>query len=74
VPHKLAKFFSAYSKMVLSEILGSLYTPHPVPVCIYINEFGALGRIEAMDGLGIAAGSGIQLVVVVQSLVQCNRP
>jgi type IV secretion system protein VirD4 len=70
LPHGQTKFFAPYLRMVITEILRPLFTPHPVPVRIFINELAAMGKIEALDALGLVAGSGVQLVLVVQSLVQ----
>jgi type IV secretion system protein VirD4 len=70
LPHGQTKFFTSYLRTVITEILRPLFTPHPVPVRLFINELAAMGKIEALDALGLVAGSGVQLVLIVQSLVQ----
>jgi type IV secretion system protein VirD4 len=74
LPHNMVKTHVAYLKMVATAILQPLFSAHnKVPVCLWLNEFAAMGRVPAIDtALGLVAGSGagIQLVVVVQSLVQ----
>jgi type IV secretory pathway TraG/TraD family ATPase VirD4 len=70
VPHHQAKFFAPYQRLVISEIIRHFLTPHQVPVRIFMNELAAMGKIEALDAIGLVSGSGIQLVLIVQSLVQ----
>lgn len=70
VPHTQAKFFAPYQRLVISEIIRHFLTPHKVPVRIFMNELGAMGKVEALDALGLVSGSGIQLVLIVQTLVQ----
>jgi len=71
LPHNLVKTHAAYLRMVATAVLQPLFEPHEIPVCLWLNEFAAMGRVSAIDSaLGLVAGSGIQLVVVVQSLGQ----
>jgi type IV secretory pathway TraG/TraD family ATPase VirD4 len=70
LPHGQTKFFAPYLRTVITEILRPLFSPHPVPVRLFINELAAMGKIDALDALGLVAGSGVQLVLIVQSLVQ----
>jgi type IV secretion system protein VirD4 len=74
LPHNMVKTHAAYLRMVATAILQPLFAAHnKVPVCLWLNEFAAMGRVPAIDSaLGLVAGSGagIQIVVVVQSLVQ----
>jgi type IV secretion system protein VirD4 len=62
---------SVYLRLIISSALRSLYRPSPVACTFYLNEFPSLGRLQPIEAaLGLVAGSGIQLVIVVQSLTQ----
>lgn len=62
---------SPYLRLFMSAALRALYRPSPVACTFYLNEFASLGRLQPIEAaLGLVAGSGIQLVIVVQSLTQ----
>ena len=82
LPHEAVQadsMYAPYARLVISTALRSLYRPRPngVPCTFWINEFTALGRLQAIEtSIGLVAGYGIQLVLVVQSLspsVSCIR-
>jgi type IV secretory pathway TraG/TraD family ATPase VirD4 len=74
VPHQLVKPFSAYLRLFTTALLRPLFSPHKIPVRIFLNEFFAMGRVPAIESaLGLVAGCSIQLVIVVQSLVQLKQ-
>jgi type IV secretion system protein VirD4 len=71
VPHKLVKPFSAYLRLFTTALLRPLFTPHNIPVRIFLNEFFAMGQVPAIQSaIGLVAGCSIQLVIVVQDLNQ----
>ena len=74
VPHALVKPFSPYLRLFTTALLRPLFSPHKIPVRIFLNEFFAMGRVPAIESaLGLVAGCSIQLVIVVQSLVQLKQ-
>jgi type IV secretory pathway TraG/TraD family ATPase VirD4 len=71
VPHFLVKPFSAYLRLFTTALLRPLFSPHKVPVRIFLNEFYGMGRVPAVESaIGLVAGSSIQVVIVVQDLNQ----
>ena len=77
MPHEFVKEGSIHSNVLrlwVSAALRALYRP-PKTVCTFwLNEFAALGRLAPIESaLGLVAGYGIQLVIVVQSLTQLQR-
>jgi type IV secretory pathway TraG/TraD family ATPase VirD4 len=74
LPHESVQadsMYAPYARLVISTALRSLYRPRPngVPCTFWINEFTALGRLQAIEtSIGLVAGYGIQVVLVVQSL------
>jgi type IV secretion system protein VirD4 len=74
MPHETVQpdsIHSPYLRLIFSAALRALYRPHPVACTFYLNEFASLGRLQPIEAaLGLVAGSGIQLVIVVQSLTQ----
>jgi hypothetical protein len=71
VPHQLVKPFAPYLRLFTTALLRPLFTPHKVPVRIFLNEFAAMGRVPAVESaIGLVAGNSIQLVIVVQTLSQ----
>lgn len=71
LPHEMVETFGLYLRLLISAALRGLYRPHPVTVAFWLNEFAALGRLQPIEAaLGLVAGFGIQLVVVLQSLTQ----
>ncbi len=71
VPHDLVKSFAAYLRLFTTGLLKPLFSPHDVPVRIFLNEFAAMGRVPAIESaIGLVAGCSIQLVFVVQHLGQ----
>jgi type IV secretory pathway TraG/TraD family ATPase VirD4 len=74
VPHQLVKPFAPYLRLFTTALLRPLFAPHKVPVRIFLNEFFAMGHVPAIESaIGLVAGCGIQLVIVVQSLVQLKQ-
>jgi len=74
VPHQLVKPFAPYLRLFTTALLCPLFTPHKVPVRIFLNEFFAMGRVPAIESaIGLVACCSIQLVIVVQSLVQLKQ-
>ena len=74
VPQQLVKPFAPYLRLFTTAMLRPLFTPHKVPVRIFLNEFFAMGRVPAIESaIGLVAGCSIQLVIVVQSLVQLKQ-
>jgi type IV secretory pathway TraG/TraD family ATPase VirD4 len=71
VPHQLVKPFAPYLRLFTTALMRPLFTPHKVPVRIFLNEFAAMGRVPAVESaIGLVAGNSIQLVIVVQTLSQ----
>jgi type IV secretion system protein VirD4 len=71
VPHNMVKAFGPYLRLFTTALLRPLFSPHKVPVRIFLNEFAAMGRVPAIESaIGLVAGCAIQLVIVVQSLAQ----
>ncbi|HUC10547.1 MAG TPA: type IV secretory system conjugative DNA transfer family protein [Stellaceae bacterium] len=69
VPHDLVKTFAPYLRLFTTALLQPLLAPHPIPVCLYLNEFSSMGRVPLVESsIGLVAGCKIQLVLVVQSL------
>jgi type IV secretion system protein VirD4 len=62
---------SVYLRLVISAALRALYRPSKTVVTFWVNEFASLGRLGPIESaLGLVAGYGIQLIVVLQSLTQ----
>jgi type IV secretion system protein VirD4 len=62
---------SVYLRLVISAALRALYRPSKTVATFYLNEFASLGRLGPIESaLGLVAGYGIQLIVVLQSLIQ----
>jgi type IV secretory pathway TraG/TraD family ATPase VirD4 len=71
VPHILVKPFSAYLRLFTTALLRPLFSPHKVPVRLFLNEFYGMGRVPAVESaIGLVAGCSIQVVIVVQDLNQ----
>ena len=71
VPHNMVKPFAAYLRLFTTALLRPLFSPHKVPVRIFMNEFYAMGRVPAVESaIGLVAGCSIQIVMVVQNLTQ----
>lgn len=71
VPHNMVKPFAPYLRLFTTALLRPLFSPHTVPVRVFLNEFAAMGRVPAIESaIGLVAGCSIQLVFVVQSLAQ----
>jgi type IV secretion system protein VirD4 len=71
LPQHMVETHSAFVREALSSSLRALSRPTNTVCTFYINEFATLGKSEAIESaLGMVAGSGIQLVFVVQSLTQ----
>jgi len=74
LPHEMVHesgIHSGYLRLMVSAALRSLYRPSATICTFWLNEFAALGRLGPVEtALGLVAGYGIQLVVVVQSLTQ----
>ena len=69
MPHEFVKEGSIHSnglRLWVSAALRSLYRPSPTICTFWLNEFAALGRLGPIESaLGLVAGYGIQLVIVV---------
>jgi len=71
LPQHMVETHSAFVRETLSSSLRALSRLTNTVCTFYINEFATLGKSEAIESaLGMVAGSGIQLVFVVQSLTQ----
>ena len=71
VAHNMVKPFAPYLRLFTTALLRPLFSPHTVPVRVFLNEFAAMGRVPAIESaIGLVAGCSIQLVFVVQSLAQ----
>jgi type IV secretion system protein VirD4 len=77
MPHEFVKEGSIHSNVLrlwVSAALRSLYRPSNTVCTFWLNEFAALGRLAPIESaLGLVAGYGIQLVIVVQSLTQLKQ-
>src|SRR4051794_31955917 len=77
MPHEFVKEGSIHSNVLrlwVSAALRSLYRPSNTVCTFWLNEFAALGRLAPIkSALGLVAGYGIQLVIVVQSLTQLHQ-
>jgi type IV secretion system protein VirD4 len=77
MPHEYVKEGSIHSNVLrlwVSAALRSLYRPSNTVCTFWLNEFAALGRLAPVESaLGLVAGYGIQLVIVVQSLTQLHQ-
>ena len=76
VPHEFIKEGSIHSKALrlwVSAARRSLYRPSSTVCTFWLNEFAVLGCLGPIESaLGLVAGLGIQLVIVVQSLTQLH--
>ena len=76
-PHELFQpdsIHAPYMRLILSSALRSLYRPTKTPCIFYVNEMAAFGRLGALEAsIGLVAGYGIRLVLVVQSLSQLRQ-
>jgi type IV secretion system protein VirD4 len=77
MPHEYVKEGSIHANVLrlwVSAALRSLYRPSRTVCTFWLNEFAALGRLAPIESaLGLVAGYGIQLVIVVQSLTQLRQ-
>jgi type IV secretion system protein VirD4 len=77
MPHEYVREGSIHSNVMrlgVSAALRSLYRPSNTVCTFWLNEFAALGRLGPIESaLGLVAGYGIQVVIVVQSLVQLHQ-
>jgi type IV secretion system protein VirD4 len=77
LPHDMVKEGSIHSnalRLWVSAALRSLYRPSSTVCTFWINEFAALGRLAPIESaMGLVAGYGIQVVIVVQSLAQLHQ-
>ena len=76
-PHELFQpdsIHAPYMRLILSSALRSLYRPTKTPCIFYVNEMAAFGRLGALEAsIGLVAGYGIRLVLVVQSFSQLRE-
>jgi type IV secretory pathway TraG/TraD family ATPase VirD4 len=76
-PHELFQpdsIHAPYMRLLLSLGLRSLYRPTKTPCIFYVNEMAAFGRLGALEAaIGLTAGYGIRIVLVVQSLSQLRQ-
>jgi type IV secretion system protein VirD4 len=74
LPQEQMETHSAYLRLVVSAALRALYKPGGVPVLFMLDEFAHLGRLQPIEtALGLAAGFGVQLKPVLQSLTQLRN-
>jgi type IV secretion system protein VirD4 len=77
LPHDMVQEGSLHAnalRLVISAALRSLYRPSNTVCTFWLNEFAALGRLSQVESaIGLVAGYGIQLVIVVQSLVDLHQ-
>ena len=63
-----------YIRLFITAALRALYRPTGRITTFYLNEFAALGRLSAVEAaVGLVAGYGIRIVIVVQSLSQLRQ-
>jgi type IV secretion system protein VirD4 len=76
-PHELFQadsIHAPYMRLILSSGLRSLYRPTKTSCIFYINELASFGRLSAIESsIGLTAGYGIRIVLVVQSLSQLRQ-
>jgi type IV secretion system protein VirD4 len=73
LPAEMYETHSVWLRLLVSSALRALYRPRPAGVVctFWLNEFASLGRLAPVENaLGLVAGYGIQLIIVVQSLTQ----
>lgn len=71
MPHEMMETHSVPQRLLLAQSLRALYRPTPIVCSYWINELASLGRLTPIENaLGLVAGYGIQLILVVQSLTQ----
>jgi type IV secretion system protein VirD4 len=77
MPHDMVQEGSIHAnalRLWVSAALRSLYRPSSTVCTFWLNEFAALGRLKPIESaIGLVAGYGIQVVIVVQSLVQLRE-
>jgi type IV secretion system protein VirD4 len=74
LPSEMVETHSIWFRVLVSSALRSLYRPSPTVCTFWINEFASLQRLGPVENsLGLVAGSGIQLIIVVQSLTQLHQ-
>ena len=63
-----------FMRMFFSAAMSALFRPTHRITTFYLNEFAALGKLQAVEAAyGLAAGFGIRLVIVVQSFTQLRE-
>lgn len=63
-----------FMRLFFTAALRALYRPTGRITTFYLNEFAALGRLQAVEAaVGLVAGYGIRIVIVVQSLTQLRQ-
>lgn len=74
LPQEYMETHATYLRLVISSALRALYRPGGVPVLFMLDEFAHLGRLQPVEAaLGLAAGYGVQLMPVLQSLTQLRN-
>jgi type IV secretion system protein VirD4 len=77
MPHEMVQpgsMHAPYLRVELSAALRSLYRPTKTACTFWINEFAAFGRVAAIESsIGLVAGYGIRIIIVVQSLTQLKE-
>jgi type IV secretion system protein VirD4 len=74
LPQEHMETHAAYLRLVIASALRALYRPGGVPVLFMLDEFAHLGRLQPIEtALGLAAGFGVQLMPVLQSLTQLRN-
>ena len=70
IPSEHVDSCAAWFRLGLSNAIRPLFAPHPIPVTFWLDEYYALKKIPIIENsLGVVAGSKIEIVFVVQSLV-----
>ena len=71
MPHEMMETHAVPQRLLLAQALRSLYRPTKTVCTFWVNELASLGRLTPIENaLGLVAGYGIQLILVVQSLTQ----
>jgi type IV secretion system protein VirD4 len=74
LPAEYIDTHSAWTRLVMTVALRSLYRPGGIPVLFMADEAYSLGRLKPIEGaLGLARGYNLQIMPVLQSLIQLKQ-
>lgn len=76
LPDDMLKTHAVWLRIMVASALNALKrtAPGPVRPVLMLNEAGSLGRLEPLeDGMAMAAGKGITIWTIWQSLAQISR-